>query len=285
MPLHPAPPTDLPGLVDAFEQTVQAIIDLGHTCSAADFEKPTACPGWTVKDQFSHVAGLETWFDGGKVPSLTLPPLAHVRAGTSEFIELFVEERRSYDGLDVVGELEDVLARRLTTLRDPAFTAETTMKGLTRPGPAGTVMRFRLTDVWVHEQDIREALGRPGHLDSAGAAGFVSVLFSALPKIVARDAAVPLGETVILDVTGPVVGRAGVRVVEGEDGRVHGEELFTGDTSDESPAPGQTTSITLSTDALTRRGAGRRSVDDLTFSVHGDEQVARRVLEHLAVTP
>lgn len=104
-------------------------------------------------------------------------------------------------------------------------------------------------------RDIRTALERPGDLDSAGAAAFV--------------------------------GRAGVRVVTDTEGRPRGEELFTGETPDAGghDETGGTTSITLSTDALTRRAAGRRSVDDLTFSVAGDESVARRVLDHLVITP
>lgn len=60
MPLRPPMPTTLPPLVDAFEETVLAVIELGRGCSAADFELPTACPGWTVKDQISHVADIES---------------------------------------------------------------------------------------------------------------------------------------------------------------------------------------------------------------------------------
>ena len=63
MPLRPPMPTTLPPLVDAFEETVLAVIELGRGCSAADFELPTACPGWTVKDQISHVADIESILD------------------------------------------------------------------------------------------------------------------------------------------------------------------------------------------------------------------------------
>lgn len=298
MPLHPAPPTDLAALVDAFEHTVQAIVDLGQTCSAADFDKPTECPGWSVKDQFSHVVGLETWLDGGRAPRVTRPPPEHVSPGVGESNELWVEEPRELEGPDVVGELEDLLVSRMSALHDPALTPETMMKGLTGPGPASSVMRFRLVDVWCREQDIRRALGRPGDLDSGGAAAFVGVIFAALPKVVARDAGVEPGQTVILDVTGPVVGRAGVRVVSDDAGKPRGEELFSGDTPElgarDDGGPGTpgtstststTTSITLSTDALTRRAAGRRSVDDLHYCVSGDDTIARRVLDRLVLTP
>ena len=70
------------------------------------------------------------------------------------------------------------------------------------------------------------------------------------------------------------------------DRRPFGEELFTGESHDEdtASAPTETTSIVMSTDALTRRAAGRRSVADLVFSVAGDADVAHDVLEHLVVT-
>ena len=40
----------------------------------------------------------------------------------------------------------------------------------------------------------------------------------------------------------------------------------------------------LSTDAITRRAAGRGGLEDIHFTVHGDESVARRVLKGLTFT-
>jgi len=45
-----------------------------------------------------------------------------------------------------------------------------------------------------------------------------------------------------------------------------------------------TTTISLATEAFTRRAAGRRSVSDTAYSVVGDDAIARRVLEALVVT-
>jgi hypothetical protein len=59
MPQHPAAPEDLTGLVDAFAQTATSVLDLGRNLREADFGLPTDCPGWTVKDQISHVVGGE----------------------------------------------------------------------------------------------------------------------------------------------------------------------------------------------------------------------------------
>ena len=104
-----------------------------------------------------------------------------------------------------------------------------------------------------------------------------------LPRLVARDAGIDPGNVVIFDITGPVIGRAGVRVEVAEDGSPLGTPLFTG-TVHEHPEDEQVTSITLSTDAITRRAAGRGSLGDIHFTVQGDEEVALRVLQALPIT-
>jgi uncharacterized protein (TIGR03083 family) len=287
MPIHPAPPTDLAGVVTAFAQTAQAVLDLGSSCTPADFERPTECPGWTVKDQFSHVVGLESFLEGARAPEVDVSGLAHVHDETSRWIETWVQARRGMPGADVVAELASLLPRRVSHLRDPGLQPETVIDTPFGPRPALAALRIRTIDVWCHEQDLRVALGRPGNLDSAGAAIFVQSILDALPVIVARRAGVPVGDVVIIDSTGPVAARGGVRVVDGPSGRPQGEALFTGGRSGQDPATpqGPRTTITLSTEALTRRAAGRRSVDDLHYTVVGDADLARAVLQHLPVTP
>jgi hypothetical protein len=81
-------------------------------------------------------------------------------------------------------------------------------------------------------------------------------------------------------VTGPVVGRAGVWVEQSEEGKPRGIPLFSGVAHDGDPDDVFTT-ITVSTDAVTRRAAGRGTLEDIHYSVQGDEDVARRVLENL----
>jgi uncharacterized protein (TIGR03083 family) len=284
MPLHPAAPEDLAGLVSAYQQTSQAVVDLGRSCSDADFDLPTACPGWTVKDQISHVVGLESWLHTGEVPKVDVPDYGHIRNEAGQFIERSVELRRRMVGQKVVDELETVVARRVAALSAPDVTLETVVRGPWGPAPVGESLRRRILDIWTHEQDIRQALGRPGDLDSGGATVFMDLLFAALPRLVAREAGIEPGNVVIIDSTGPVMGRAGVWVEPGEEGKARGIPLFSGIAHDGDPLDVFTT-ITISTDCLTRRAAGRGGVDDIHFTVHGDEAVARRVLEHLVIVP
>ena len=287
MPMHPAAPEDLHGLVEAFAQTTRAVVDLGHSCSEADFTLQTECPGWTVHDQIAHVAGVESMLEGHRDPEVEVPDYDHLGNELSHLTERAVEVRRNRRSQDVVSELEHVLGQRLASLRSPGLSADSIIPGPFGPAEAATVAMMRTFDIWAHEQDIRSAIGRPGDLDSPAAAVFVQQALARLPRVVARDAKVDPGHTVILALTGPIRAKVGVRVDEGEDGRPLGHEMFTGESVDASipHVEGPITSISLSTDAFTRRAAGRRSVDDTTYTLHsGDEAVARRVLDALVIT-
>ena len=91
-------PTTLPPLVDAFEETVRSVIELGRGCSEADFARATACPGWTVKDQISHVVDLESILAGAPEASVDVPDFPHVRNDFGVFMERGVHARRPSPG-------------------------------------------------------------------------------------------------------------------------------------------------------------------------------------------
>jgi len=299
--LDPPAPKHLPDLVEAFAQTVRAVIELAHGCSADDLAKPTECPGWTVHDQISHVVGVEAWLAGLKDPRVTMPHYGHVRNDFGRRIEYAVEVRRARTGPEVVTELESVLTQRLSTLRSPALTDLSVIPGPFGPDQSATVLALRTFDVWAHEQDIRSALGRPGNLDSAAAAVFVSSVLRMLPRLIAKGAGIEPGHRVVVDIDGPgsLVAREGVRVEVDDHGRPRGHAMSTdeamltyqGRYSDDVTRPSdlksdhELTTISLSTEAFTRRAAGRRSVSDTEYRVVGDEAVARRVLEALVATP
>ncbi|NLG22432.1 MAG: maleylpyruvate isomerase family mycothiol-dependent enzyme [Actinomycetales bacterium] len=290
MPLHPTPPRDLDGLVEGFRQTVQAVIDLGHGCTSEQFAEPTSCPGWSLLDHFSHVAAVEHYLDGGDNPDVDVSGLTHVRHEFGAWMEQGIQARRGTSGPEVVAELETLLHNRLATLADPDLTVDTEVRGpMESTVRLGTLLKLRLTDIWTHEQDIREVLGRLGNLDSPGAATFVNGLVRSFAQLMHQ---VPMtdGQTVILESTGPVTARMGVRVSHDDAGEVTYHSLFTGESesgmgetvhSGEDPS----TTISLSTEALTRRAAGRRATGDTAYSVVGDEDLAARVLDAIAFTP
>jgi uncharacterized protein (TIGR03083 family) len=282
MSVQPPAPTDVPELVDAYAHAVRSIIDLGRTMRPEDAGLPTDCPGWSVLDQIAHVASTEAMVAGEPVPELDVSRYQHVRHAFGERIEKYVESRRGRGLDEVLDELEERLAERLGVYRSRGDWAGREVQGPFGHTTMERLLGVRVFDIWVHEQDVREAVGRPGGLDSAAAAHSVSRLFAALPRIVAKDAGVGPGNAVVLDLTGPTVGRAGARVEE-RDGKAVGVPFLTGESGPH--ADDVTTSLTMSTRVAGRLAGGRRAPENLDVVVHGDEGVARRVLANLAITP
>ncbi len=283
MATHPAAPAELSELIEAYSNTVQAVIDLGLTCHDDDFAKPTQCPGWTVKDQFAHVVGLEAALGGEPAPEVEANDHPWDKNDFGKFMETHVEARRGTPGADVVAELQQVFPERLAHFQQLLADPEQEIDGPFGRRPVTDHLFTRVIDIWCHEQDIREALDRPGNLDSPGAAAFTQQVLSAVAPRAVKQAKLPVGTTVIIEATGPVQARGGVRIVD-RDGAPYGEALFTGEPHD-AGVEGDVTTIRLTTEALTRRGAGRVPTADLRYQVEGDEAVATALLDALAITP
>jgi uncharacterized protein (TIGR03083 family) len=139
-------------------------------------------------------------------------------------------------------------------------------------------MAIRVFDCWYHDQDIREALGRPGYLDGPVAELSVGrVRDKALGYVVGKRAGAPPGSTVSFVVTGPSPATATVSVPP--EGRA-----FLLD--DEPDAP--TTRITLDTRTFTRLAGGRWTGDQARVegdvNVEGDAELGNRVVDQLGFT-
>ena len=71
------------------------------------------------------------------------------------------------------------------------------------PGPYRQFMEIRVFDCWFHDQDIREALGRPGFVDGPVADLSIGrIPGKALGYVVGKKAGAPPGSTVVFEVTG-----------------------------------------------------------------------------------
>ncbi len=296
MPLHPSAPEELTDLVEAYRQAMRSFIDLARSCPDAKVDAETVCPGWSIKDHVAHVASLEAYFDGGDYPEVELLEQGHLKSTFTTWLEHGVQARKDQSMEALVDELETLMFNRLASLGNPELTAETIVHGpMDREITLADLLERRLIDIWVHEQDIREALGRIGNLDSPAASTFVARIVDAFPRILTRRLDLPAGQTVILESTGPVTARVGVRMAHGSDGVVVGHTLFSGsqetaaeDAADQIEHPEEdvvTTSIMMSTEALTRRAAGRRTTEDSSYKVVGDEEIAALVLDALVITP
>ncbi len=284
MSLIPSAPATFTELVDAYAATVTAVLDLGRALLPGEEDLPTDCPGWTVGDQVRHVESVEAMVLGEPVPDVDVSGHAHVRHDFGRVVEQYLQSRRDRPLAEVLDALDTALQRRLTALGDPATTPQDPTVGPLGPTTVADLVALRTFDIWCHEQDIREAVHRPGGQDTPAAAVALARVFGVFGKVVAKDAAIPPGRAVVLESTGPVRARVGCRVeVDPETGRARGIPLAGDESNPDAAVP--TTTITMSTQALMRRAAGRRSTDELQWSAVGDQALARQVLDALAVTP
>ena len=238
---------------------------------------PTDCPGWSVQDNLAHMTGTEAWLLGRPEPGPAPSGMTHVLNPIGERNEAWVEAMRSWPGEKVLAEFVEVTDGRVAALRGM------TDDELNKPGwsPVGeapyyTFMNLRVMDCWVHEQDMRRALRRPGHLDGPVVAAAIDRLVASFPFIVGKRVAPPDGTTVVLDMAGPVARTLSVELRNGR--------------AEAAAAPAQPT-VRLDTDAETYaclvagRWTGAQALADGRVRVSGDKDLGDRILAQMTTIP
>jgi uncharacterized protein (TIGR03083 family) len=261
------------GILAALYEEWDALLGLADELGPEDWDRPTACPGWSVKANYSHVIGTESMLAGRDNPAVDVSGAGHVRNDIGRFNELWVEHYRSRPPGEVLADLRAILAERraaLDGMDQAAFDAE----GFTPAGPDsyGRFMRIRVMDCWMHEQDAREAVGRPGHLDGLAPRAALAETVQAMGYVVGKKAGAPSGSSVRLELTGPLAARIDVDVTDRA--RVVGE--LTGE---------PTATVTLPGDRFMRL-AGGRVADPATFAdgveIVGDATLGSAIVTNLA---
>ncbi len=268
-------------LLGAWQSASDDFLDLVTPLSQAEWDAPTALPGWSVGDIVAHVGWIE-----GLLMGETDPPhepdwaaLPHAVTDFGRITEIPVDMRRSWTREAVLIELAERISRRAEELAAGPHDASLEVMGPLGRAPLGIVLRMRTLDTWVHEQDIRDALGRPGHLDSAGARATAAQLLPGLGKVWAKRAGAQAGDVLEVRITGPGI-EGGAIVAVGDDGRARivGDDLL--DQAGES-----TVMLEMSWPAYLALSCGRGDPTPWRdqVSVSGDPGLAERTLDHFRV--
>lgn len=150
----------------------------------ADWARPTVCPGWDVADLVAHVAGddlgrLARGRDG--VDARTPAPGEDLPAFLDRVNGEWVAATRHL-GPRVLTDLVDWSGAQVAThweAIDLGASADVSWAGV--EGPVAWMDLARdYTEYWIHEQQVREATGRPGS-KPAEVATVVGVLARGLP--------------------------------------------------------------------------------------------------------
>ena len=261
-------------LVEHLDHVWGSIGDLGGTLTEAEWKTPTDLPGWTVQDNLVHIVALEWLALGRPAPDHEIPDdLPHVKNDFGRSNEVFVDSRRDQTGDEALAEFRSVTTDRLAQLRtfgpDEFGAASFTPTG---PGTVRDLLPFRVFDSWVHEQDMRRAVRRPGDLQGPVANAAFGRVVASMPFVVGKKAQAPQGSSVAFDLTAPLARRFAIRT----DGRA---QLLDGMPDD------ATVRITTDGETFLRLACGRLDPaavltgDAVQFE--GDETLGRRVVDAL----
>lgn len=263
-------------LVDHMEQVWRSIATLCSSFTEDQWKTPTDCPGWSVQDQVSHLVGAEVGILGRPDPDHTPAETGHVKNEVGQKNEVVVDWRRSLTGAQVLEEFQQVTGERLGLLRamsEADFQVETqTPIG---PGTVAEFLRIRIFDAWIHEQDIRRAVGRAGHLEGPVATLSVGRVARAMPMVVGRKAAAPDGASVVFEITGNA-GRVLPIGVEGSRAHLLEAEPFN-----------PTVRLTMDAETFACLGCGRwlpgESLELGKVTVQGSQELGEAIVNQMNI--
>lgn len=242
----------------------------------AQWQTATSLPGWTVHDVVGHIVGTELMLSGTPTPEGPAVRPEHVNNDIGALNEAWVEHLRGETPAGLLAKYREVIAARkeaLSAMPDQEWNAV----GFTPAGPDsyGRFMRVRVFDCWMHEHDIREAVGKPASdAELAGADARLSLeeMAASMPFVVGKKGQAPAGARVHIKLTGPLARDFRVAV----DGRA----ALVDDFGDEAP----TVAISVDGVQFTRLCGGRPMLADRPTNIDrsGDTAAADRIIENLA---
>jgi uncharacterized protein (TIGR03083 family) len=269
--------TDLATYVTALDQTWQGMASAVTNLLPAQWDAPTDLPGWSVKDNVAHVAGLESILLGAPYPAEhVVPDYPWLRHDAGRFMEGPVDVRRPLPGPEVLAEFRTVTALRLAALRalPPSAIDDETTGIMGRPMKTAHLLGLRAFDCWAHEQDVRRALGHPGGLSSVAAEVSRRRLLLALTGL-AEDVPAAAGRVVVIETTGAIPSVSTLRL--GSDASL----------ADGPAASEPDVRACLDFETFMLLGTGRVAYDAVSSAVSlaGDVALGEELMRHLAVTP
>ncbi len=264
-------------LVRIWSDELTTIIDLVTPLTPQQWAASTPCPGWSVGDLVAHLSDIEQTLAQDSRPEHEpdWDRLPHATGSVGRFTEIGVDWRRGRAQQDVIDELRETRDRRRAQIDAVPEGAEV-LSPFGRPSSLERVLRMRILDSWVHEQDIRDATAQPGGMTSDAAIVTLQQFLEGLPKVWAKQAGAPTGAVLHLVVTD--VGR-GVEAWACVDAEGQGIPSAPVDDPDVTLSLGWEDYLALS--------AGRVPPSALRNRMHveGDGPLGDRLLSSMTITP
>jgi uncharacterized protein (TIGR03083 family) len=265
-------------VAELFPELLDALLALLEGLPAEDWGRPTACPGWSVKDVALHLLGVEVGNlsrrrDGHKLSASAADwdqLVALVNDWNQSWVEITgrVSPPLLIDLLHFVGEQMCDYFRSL----DPYALGGAVSWAGPEPAPVWLDLAREYTERWHHQQHIRDAVGMPGLVGPRYLSPALATFVRALPHAL-RTRAAPDGTAVTLSITGESGGRWSVQREGG------GWRLYAGAPAqpDAEAIIDQDTAWRLFTRGLSPDQARQR------MTVRGDQALGLTILEMVSI--
>lgn len=205
------PATDVRPL---FRTDRAALLDLLAGLTATDWRRPTICPGWNVQDVVAHVLHdhlrrLSAGRDGHRTAWVEPDSPDDLPALLARANDAFVRTARVLSPRVLTELLADAGGRldAYWATLDPSEPGgvDVWWAAPGEPAPWWLDIAREYTEYWVHQRQIRDAVGAPAPDDPAGDRALADTFLRALPHTL-RAARRPNGTSVRVRVPGPAGG-------------------------------------------------------------------------------
>lgn len=266
--------------ITTYKEAMTDIIGLLSDITPRQWESPTPCPGWTVADIAAHLIDLDAMVINGSMVDHEpqWESLPHVINGSSKFTERGVDFRRGTSSTDLIEQLTSTSQELIEHLRLHGLEFQV-------PWVKGEIsvdqfLSMRSFDIWVHEQDIRSALGIPGNLGSNAAKNSAQRMISSLPLIWGKKVGAPPGSVITVHIMGPeIVGTT--NIVVNSDGRA----TFTAFTDSVRESESDQNTVFMSWPSFNDAFCGRVEIDAIVSSAELTGPMAVAFVSQLPSTP
>jgi len=270
----PEPHPQLAAWIEVWKQSADDLTALLDQLDAADWDRQTDLPGWDVRAVASHVAHLEKVLATGEEEHAEVPEAPHVKGLMGTYTEIGVVNRRETDPAQIVAEIRESVEKRYADLQaDPPTDPDEVPAGIFggMPWPWKQLLRNRPLDLWMHEQDVRRATGRPGGMDSEPARHTAEYLAESLGFVLGKKVGAAPGTTLVLEMTGS--SPYGFEI--GEDGRGRPVD----------PPADPTVRLRMDRESFIRLAGGRCDAEPGAVTIEGDLELGGQVVTAMATTP
>ena len=191
----------------------QSLEDLCAGLNVDEWNTSTDCPTWTVKDCIAHLIGIEHRLLGRDVPNVDLRDTSHLRNDQGFKNEVDVVSRRSNTVEELMQEFRNVNSERLIILESQSDFGSAAESPIGQ-GSVADQVSVRLFDCWIHEQDIRRAIGKQGNLSGPVAEHSFQRIANVMPYVFGKKVNAPEGSSVKFKIHGAHSFDIRVKVVE-----------------------------------------------------------------------